>query len=110
MVASLRLVSAGFPIGLVIDSIRREEPVPPVRRKASHYVVWRRDYSVYRLDLTAPQHHLLGALAGGRPMGAALRETLPLFRRQREASGERELFDCFRLWGSRGLFRRIRKG
>lgn len=108
-VASLRLVAVGHPVGLVLDAVRAEEAIPPIRRKASHYAVWRRDYAVYRLDLTPAQHRLLSALTGGQPLGAALREAMPLFRRQRGAS-EEELFGCFRLWGAKGLFRSVRAG
>ena len=89
------------------DVVSREEPIPPVRRKTSAYALWRRDYSVYRLDLTPAQHRLLSALTGGQPLGMALREALPFFRKQRKP-GEEELFDCFQLWGAKGLFRSVR--
>lgn len=107
-VASLRLVSVGYPVGLVLDAVRQERPIPPIRRGASAYALWRRDYSVYRLDLTPAQHRLLLALTGGQPLGAALREAMPLFRRRRGAGGEQELFACFQLWGAKGLFRSVR--
>ncbi len=109
-VAALRLVAVGHPVGLVLDAVRGEAAIPPIRPKASHYALWRRDYSVYRLDLTPAQHRLLSALVGGQPLGAALREAMPLFRRRRGASGEEELFGCFQLWGAKGLFRSVRAG
>src|SRR5688500_7870204 len=70
-IAALRLVSMKHPAHTYLDSIREEAARPPVRRKQSFLVIFRRDYGVGWLELTPPAYRLLEALVGGATLGDA---------------------------------------
>jgi len=66
--------------------------------------VYRRSYSVYRLDLTRAAHDLLSDLAAGKALGEGLAAAL---RRGRRPPSESELFRWFKDWVSGGVFRAV---
>ena len=69
---TLRLLAFRHAAGAALDALKAGTR-PGTRPRATWAALHRRRYAVYRLDLTREEFHLLGALAKGRPLGAALR-------------------------------------
>jgi len=66
--------------------------------------LYRRDYSVLRLELSRAEHELLKALAGGTPLG----EALAVATQSQKSSRQRaQIFKWFRTWIAEGLFTSI---
>jgi hypothetical protein len=105
-VAAFRLLSFRYPVNLYLQTVRDDNhDHPKVRRKDEWVAIYRRDYGVYRLDLSRPAHDLLADLAGGRSLGEAL--TAATKRGRRGAPSEDELFRWFREWVSAGIFQSV---
>jgi hypothetical protein len=104
-VASLRLLALRYPVGAWLDSLRSEgHEHPAIRRRDTWVLVYRREYQVYRQELTRPAHDLLASLAAGRPLGHAVLDLLA--RRRGVDAGQ--LFRWFRQWVGAGLFTGVR--
>jgi hypothetical protein len=67
--------------------------------------VYRREYSVWRQDLSRAGYAVLSRLAAGHPLGAAVAAALRL--RGAARPSEHEIFRLFRDWTAAGLFQRI---
>lgn len=106
-VAAFRLLSFRYPVNEYLQSVREEDHRHPrIRRKDSWVAIYRRNYSVYRQDLTRAAYDLLGDLVAGAPLGEAVASALGKGRRR--GVREEELFDWFRQWTAGGVFRSIR--
>ena len=76
---------------------------PSPRRRAAWVALYRRDFSVLRLELSRAEHDLLRAIVDGAPLGEAL-ATAAAPRSQRQQA---KVFRWFRSWISEGLFTAI---
>lgn len=106
-IAALRLLELEHAVLPHLIAYHRGLPPPGPRRRPSRIAVYRRRYSVLRLELDRPQLALLGALAGGVPLGEALASAIsasPSPRRQAK------VFAWFRTWIREGLFSAIEVG
>jgi len=104
-IEAFRLLSFRYPVNVYLQSCRDDEHVHPrVVPKATWVAVFRRQYSIQRLDLTRAEHALLSALAGGETVGEAVMGTL---RSSRQRLSPDRFFRWFRQWVSIGLFRAI---
>ena len=102
--AALRILDLGWNANEWLDSTkddRHEHPRP--RRRAERLAVFRRDYAVYRRELSLSAFRLLSDLASGRSVGEALAAAL----RRRGAPGPDALTRWFRQWAADGLFSRV---
>jgi hypothetical protein len=102
-VPGFELLSFRYPVNAYLQTVRDDDhdhPKPRVR--SSWAAVYRHDYSVWRLDLTRPEHDLLRDLSSGQPLGAATATALK--RGGRRAPKEDDLFAWFRRWASGGMF------
>jgi hypothetical protein len=63
--------------------------------------VYRRDYSVLRLELSRAEHDLLRALTDGVPLGEALAAAAA---DQKSARKQDRVFRWFKTWIAEGLF------
>jgi Putative DNA-binding domain len=106
-VAALALLAFRYPVGAYLDSVSDEagHSHPPLRREDTWAVVFRRDDSVWRKDLSRSAHHLLRELAEGRTVGEAVTSAMRL--RGRDRPTEHVLFRLFRDFSAAGLFQRI---
>jgi len=105
-VAAFRLLSFRYPVNAYLQTVRDENhDHPKVRRKDEWVAIYRRDYGVYRLELSRPAHDLLADLIGGTPLGDAVATALK--RGGRRVPTEDELFRWFREWVSGGVFRSV---
>jgi len=110
-VPAFQLLAFRYPVGAWLDSLRDEDEGapghhrhPPTRRQDTYAAVYRRDYAVYRLDLSRAAHDLLGALAAGRTLGESVAGAL---RRGRPRPDQDQLFRWFRQWVAAGVFGRV---
>lgn len=105
-VPCLRLLTLRFPVQDYYADVRAEKkpslPPPAETRLA----MTRRNYVVYYYTLSPTEYRLLGALAGGKPVGEAIEEVV----RSEAADPDHlaaNLHDWFRSWAARGFFRAV---
>ena len=105
-VATFYLLSFRYPVNDYLQTVLDDNhDHPKARLKDQWIAVYRRDYVVYRLDLTRAAHDLLADLAGGTPLGDAIGKALKTGGRR--APSEHELFRWFRQWVSVGVFQSV---
>lgn len=108
-IAAFRLLALRHPVNAYLETLRdKRRRRPRVHRKDGWVVVFRRDYSVYRLELSRAAHGLLSELAAGRPLGAAV--TAAVRQHGRRAASETALYRWFRQWMASGMFRAVDLG
>jgi len=66
--------------------------------------LYRRDFSVLRLELNRAEHDLLRAIIGGTPLGEALAVAASKTTSSRQQA---KIYKWFRTWISEGLFTAI---
>jgi hypothetical protein len=103
-IRALRLLALRHTVTSHLDAAKHGHPAPRPRRRASFLAVYRRDYSVLRMELGAAEHALLTALASGVPLAEAIAGTARDLRKSRR---EETVFRWFRSWIAEGLFSTI---
>jgi putative DNA-binding protein len=109
-VAAFQLLAFRYPVGAWLDSRRDQDEAehghrhPSTRRRDTYAAVYRRDYAVYRHDLSRAAHDLLGDLVAGRTLGEAVAAAL---RRGRPRPDQDQLFRWFRQWVAAGVFAKV---
>jgi hypothetical protein len=101
-IAAFRLLELRHAVIPHLLAYHRDRPLPRPRRRATWIALYRRDYSVLRLELTRAEHDLLRALADGAPLGEALAAATTTKRSSRRQA---DVFRWFRTWIAEGLFR-----
>jgi hypothetical protein len=105
-VAAFRLLDFRYPVNAYLQTVRDDDhDHPKARLKDTYVAVYRRDYAVYRLELSRAARDLLADLAAGKPLGEALAAAIG--RGSRRAPQPSELFRWFREWVSGGVFRSV---
>jgi putative DNA-binding protein len=106
-VAAFRLLSFRYPVNAYFQSVRDEShDHPPLTRKDTYLAIYRRDYTIWRHDLSRPAHDLLADLVAGKPLGKAVASALA--RGGRFAPTADQLFRWFREWAAGGVFQSVR--
>jgi putative DNA-binding protein len=106
-IAALRLVALRYPAGPYLDTLDDERHRhPAIRRRDNWWAVYRRDYTVWRKELTRAAHDLLTDLLAGKTLGEAVEAALR--RSGRSRAREAQLFRWFREWAADGLVRSVR--
>ena len=100
-IAALRLLQFRYSVIPHLEAYHKDRPSPTPRRRATWVAVYRRDYSVLRLELNRAEHDLLGALVDGRSLGEALATAAAA---QKSARQQARVFRWFRTWIGEGLF------
>ncbi len=100
-IAAFRLLAFRHSVIPHLLAYHGDRPNPSPRRRASWVVLYRRDYSVLRLELGRNEYNLLQALAAGEPLGEALATASGRELSQRRQA---EIFRWFQTWVSEGLF------
>ena len=103
-IAALRLMAFRHAVIPHLIAYHDDRPSPSPRRRASWVVLYRRDYSVLRLELDRNENNLLQALVAGEPLGEALASAAG---RELSLRKQTQIFNWFRTWISEGLFSRI---
>ncbi len=105
-IAAFRLGAFGYPVNAYLQSVKEENhDHPGTARQPTWTAVWRKNYEVWRLNLSKPQHDFLKALAKGRPFGKAVAEAA---RGLQGAAGD-QLFRWLRDWVAEGMFTRLER-
>ena len=102
-IAAFRLLALRYPANAYVQSIRgRGHRHPRPRRQDGWLAVYRRNYSVRRLELSLPAYRLLSELVAGAPLGPAVAAAAR--RRPGSGAGPAQLYRWFRAWMAKGLF------
>lgn len=100
-IAALRLGAYGYPVNAYLQSVKEENhDHPDTGRRATWVVVWRKNYEVWRLDLSEAGYEFLHALARGRPFGRAVAAAA----RGLQGNAGDQLFRWLRDWVAEGMF------
>ena len=102
--AALRVLAFTHPVAEALSAAKKGQPVQRVRRRAAWVALYRKNYTVMRLDLTRPEHDLLAALVSGVPLGLALEEATTSLKASERPD---RVFGWFRTWIAQGLFSRV---
>ena len=106
-VEAFRILDFRYPVNSYLQSVKEENhDHPRVRRMDNWVAVYRKNFAVWRLELTRPAFELLSALSAGEPLGSSV-ERISTSGRGRRALREDELFRFFRDWISEGIFQSI---
>jgi hypothetical protein len=106
-VAAFRLLAFRYPVNAYLQSVRDEDhDHPSLARKDTWLAIYRRDYSIWRHDLSRPAHDLLADLLAGQPLGKAIAASVA--RGGRSAPTADQLFRWFRGWAAGGAFATVR--
>ena len=102
-IPALRLLAFEHAVIPNLVAYHKDRPSPSPRRRATWVALYRRDYSVLRLELSRAEFDLLKAIIDGAPLGEAL-TTAAASKSPRQQA---KIFRWFRIWVSEGLFTAI---
>ena len=105
--AALRLLELRHAVVPHLEAAKRGRPAAAPRRRATWLAVYRRDYSVLRLELGRTEFSLLRSLTEGMPLGEAIAAAA---RELRSSEREQAIFSWFRGWIAEGLFQSVTIG
>ena len=100
---ALAMLKLRYPANAYINALRRGEKPRAPRPRATHVIVFRHGYQVFRREQEPEQWRLLQSLAAGRPIVAAVRASIG----GRSASADRvakRLGKWFEEWAAANLF------
>lgn len=100
---ALRLFAFRHPVNRFYQAFREERRPSVPALRATWTVVYRKDWRVWRSNLTREQHHLLAGLMRGESLGSVL-ETCSRTRGVDQRKLERSLGAWFHEWMAEGLF------
>ncbi len=104
-IAALRVLDFKYSVVPHLKAYHDDLPTPNPRRRASWVAIYRRDYSVLRLELSRAEHDLMRDLVNGVPLGDALASAAAA---QKSARQQQKIFRWFRTWIAEGLFSGIK--
>ena len=102
-ISAFRLLAFKHAVVPNLVAYHEDRPSPSPRRRATWVALYRRDYSVLRLELNRPEYELLRAIVDGAPLG----EALPTAAASKSPRQQAKVFRWFRTWISEGLFTAI---
>jgi hypothetical protein len=102
-ISAFRLLAFKHTVIPNLVAYHEDRPSPSPRRRAAWVALYRRDYSVLRLELSRAEHDLLKEIIGG----AALGEALTTAAASKSPRQQAKVFRWFRTWISEGLFTAI---
>lgn len=93
-----------YPVNAYLEAVRSNSHRPKIKRQDTWVAVCRREYSVWRFDLTRPAFEMLTALTSGMPLGEAILATT---RRFSSRGVKEQIFQWFREWVNQGFFQSV---
>jgi hypothetical protein len=104
-IAAFRLGAFGYPVNAYLQSVKEDDhDHPETGRSRTFVAVWRKNYEVWRLNLSKPEHDFLKALAKGRPFGNAVADAA----KSLQGDAGAQLFRWLRDWVAEGMFEGVR--
>lgn len=102
--AALRVAAFAYPVNAYLQSVKEDRhDHPATGRQATWIAVYRKNYEVWRLDLSKPAFDFLAALVKGRPFGRAV----AVAARGLQGSAGDRIFRWLRDWVAEGLFQGV---
>ncbi len=102
-VPSLRLLALDWNAGEYLDSVRDENHRhPKIAKDRSFILVFRRNYSVFRLRLSPSAFDVLEDIVAGQPLGRVVDRSLA--RRGSKRASPDDFTRWFRQWTAEGVF------
>lgn len=105
-IPALELSSFDHAANAIVRAVRHDERPPNLAKQRTFTVVWRKEWTVWRMDLTEAMFHVLLALKSGRTIGQAITEG-GAHHHGDAASLQAEVSRSFGEWISEGLFARV---
>jgi hypothetical protein len=100
-IAAFRVAEFAYPVNAYLQSVKDDNhDHPELRREPSWVAVYRKNYEVWRLDLSKPAYGFLRALSKGRPFGKAVAEAA----KGLQGNAGDQLFRWLRDWVAEGMF------
>jgi len=106
-IEALRLLGFEHRCNAIASAVRRGEPLPLLGRKRTHLVVYRKDWTVWRMDLDRLQFVLLSNLCRGRTLVQALGSAARL-QRGSQKDLQRRIQAACASFVAEGLFQAVR--
>jgi hypothetical protein len=103
MTESLRLLALEHRANAIVTACRQEKPLPPLGRAKSWVAVFRKEWTVWRMDVNESMHAVLSALARGKPLAKSLAAGARAYEGTPEAM-QSDVHRWFREWATEGLF------
>jgi hypothetical protein len=103
---TLRVFEFSSPANAIVTAVRMERPLPPLKPCRTWLAVYRKDFTVWRMDLSEAMYGLLHALAMGRPFGLALEGVQKRWTGTAEEL-EAAVFASLRAWAAERFFAAI---
>jgi hypothetical protein len=102
-IPAFRLLTLAYPVNDCITAVRHEKPFDVPAASRTYVAVYRKNYTVWRVDLDAHQHAILTALHAGQTLEESICACaeLPGFEATALAMSVQE---WFRNWTAEGLF------
>ena len=103
-IAAFRLCAFTHPVNAYLQSVKDDDhDHPETSRKATWVAVWRKNYEVWRLDLSKPAYDFMCALAKRRPFGKAVAAAA----KGLQGDPGPQLFRWLRDWVAEGMFESV---
>lgn len=106
LVAALRLVELGHRANAIVTAARHGQPLPALSKARTRVVVWRRDWTVWRMELEEPAFLALRTMLGGGTLQAAV-EAAAAADRGAPQELAASVYRWFGTWVGEGFFRSI---
>lgn len=101
-VAALRLVDLRYNANDYVQALKDEQRAPRPKQKPTWVAIYRKQFAVYRQELSRPAYELLAELVAGAALGAAIQAAL--LRDARRRPHPDQLSRWFRDWVAAGMF------
>ncbi|MEZ0228034.1 MAG: putative DNA-binding domain-containing protein, partial [Planctomycetota bacterium] len=93
---AFQLVALDHSVNALVTAVRRGDALPKAPRKKSWVAVYRKDFAVWRMDLSEPMFRVLGAFARGATLGQAIAAA--------RIADANQVFAWFQDWRREGFF------
>lgn len=103
MTESLRLLALEHRANAIVTACRQDKEIPSLGRAKSWVAVFRKEWTVWRMDLSEPMHAVLTALAKGKPLAKSLAAGARAYKGSPEQM-QTDVHQWFREWATEGLF------
>lgn len=105
-VDAFELHAFDYPANAIVRALRQDETLPDLAKSRTFTVVWRKDWTVWRLDVSEPMFAILGALRDGQRFSEGLDRGSKLFHGTPDEL-QAEIARSFSTWIAEGFFARI---
>lgn len=104
-IAALRALQLSHPVHDYVEALHQKSTPPRIRPKRTFLLVYRRDFAVMHLVLSAPAFALFNALLQDQTLEEAMEQMFA-----EGGMDETGIFQCFQSWFSEQLFADVRDG